>query len=483
MSTPVAVAAAAPIAQQTEPIPQPVPEAQHNTWQQPAPEPQPDPWQQPAPEPQPGPWQQPAPGPQNNQWQNPQPGPNNQWQGANPERPWETAGPNNQWQNQQPGPNNPWQTGPQPGPNPNDPNKKKKKKSPVFVILIILFSLIIIGLVVLMFLIMSGKLDSFGQPKTETSSMESSSNPSGYQPGDENTSNQGNNSSGETSESSMSFSHDDSSDSTSDSSGGTTSESSEGSSESIPEPTSFTLSCGAEIEFTATSVDLTGYNVTDLVGIEQAPNLQTLIVNQGTLTDLSPLVNLPQLTMLTLNNLPISDISALMALPNLTYLNIKDTMLTADTIDAIRALKPDLTIVGYTVSEYTLVAQDITWENANTAANNAGGHLVTITSQEEYNKIVSLLGDTKLLYIWLGARSTSGSFQWVTGEPFEWTKWYSGEPSGKDADGTIEDCLCLWKVTSEWTENDQRNALNSVNGTSGKIGYIIEIERIWGYQP
>ena len=474
--TAVASEAFTPSEPAPEPVPQQAPPA--NSWTQPGPQTPQNPPYDPS---------------MNNQWQ--QPGPAAPVPPVNPDRPWEQMGPNNQWQ--QPGPNqwnpngpNQW-NGPQ-TPNNNTPGKKGKqgkngkngkKTSPVFVILIVLFSLIILALLFLIiWVFVLGRPFPGLSEGEESSHIETSVNPddSSYlvNSGDEN-------SSGESSDSQMNFTHDSSnSQNDGDSSNSSAGESSQESSESsIPEPTSFTLSCGAEVPFDATTLDLTGYNVTDLVGIEQAPNLQTLTITQGTITDLSPLTALSGLSSITLNNLPISDISALSALPNLTYLNVKDTMLTADTLAAIKALKPGLTIVGYTVSEYQLVAADVTWEEANYAANQAGGHLVTITSEEEYNKIVKLLGDTKLMYIWLGARSTNGTFAWVTNEEFSYTKWYEGEPSGKDMDGTVEDCLCLWHVTSEWTENDQRNALNSVNGTSGKIGYIIETERVWGYQP
>jgi Lectin C-type domain/PEP-CTERM motif len=62
------------------------------------------------------------------------------------------------------------------------------------------------------------------------------------------------------------------------------------------------------------------------------------------------------------------------------------------------------------------------------------GHLVTITSLAEQNFIVanlpSALGSNSSFGYWLGGFSTtSGVFQWVTGEAFSYTNWNAGEPN------------------------------------------------------
>ena len=58
------------------------------------------------------------------------------------------------------------------------------------------------------------------------------------------------------------------------------------------------------------------------------------------------------------------------------------------------------------------------------------GHLVTITSAAESGFLMNLTYGTGLTP-WIGLYSTGkpGSFRWVTGEPFAYTKWASGEPN------------------------------------------------------
>ena len=94
--------------------------------------------------------------------------------------------------------------------------------------------------------------------------------------------------------------------------------------------------------------------------------------------------------------------------------------------------------------EAVLVPGGITWDNANNEANNTGGHLATISSEDENQFVYDLFnGDSRYWYLdgagnsegpWLGAYQPSGSdepaggWTWVTGEPFIYTNWASREP-------------------------------------------------------
>lgn len=138
------------------------------------------------------------------------------------------------------------------------------------------------------------------------------------------------------------------------------------------------------------------------------------------------------------------------------------------------------------VHTYQIVVEDVSWQEAYDRAQAAGGHLATITSQEEFDAICTQADQaaviTQVRYLWLGARQGSagwtGSDCWITGEDWTFDAWYPGEPSGQDEDGTPENVLCMWNVQqSGWTFNDQRNDLLSVlPQVSGKVGYVIEFE-------
>lgn len=134
---------------------------------------------------------------------------------------------------------------------------------------------------------------------------------------------------------------------------------------------------------------------------------------------------------------------------------------------------------------YEVVVGDYSWLEAKVECENKGGYLATITSEEEYNKICQLASDSGLTYLWLGANLNSDSDTWsnncwITGESWTFEKWYPGEPSREDEDGTKENYLCLWNVGYNgqnlgWTFNDQRNDIvKDFSFASGKIGYICE---------
>ncbi len=137
-------------------------------------------------------------------------------------------------------------------------------------------------------------------------------------------------------------------------------------------------------------------------------------------------------------------------------------------------------------STYKYVKDDISWKDAKKAAKEAGGHLATITSKAEYKKVAKIASDSGLTFLWLGARVESeeswADAQWITGEDWTFKKWYPGEPSYEDEDGTEELYLCFWNVKHNgenigWTFNDQRNDIaGAFKEFRGKIGYIIEFE-------
>ena len=138
-------------------------------------------------------------------------------------------------------------------------------------------------------------------------------------------------------------------------------------------------------------------------------------------------------------------------------------------------------------SRYELVVGDIPWTEANAAAMQKGGHLVTITSQDEMNAIVGMAEAAGLRFVWMGGytsvRDNQAFGHWVTGEAFDFTAWREGEPSRNDLDGTPEMYLELWHPKDEepWTWNDERNAPYEdpvSNHRPGETGYVIEYEDV-----
>ncbi|MDR1217901.1 MAG: protein kinase, partial [Oscillospiraceae bacterium] len=128
---------------------------------------------------------------------------------------------------------------------------------------------------------------------------------------------------------------------------------------------------------------------------------------------------------------------------------------------------------------YEIFVEDVSWYQAVQRCEAKGGHLVTITSREEENKVIALAEGTDAKYVWLGGYTDyARSGYWLTNESFTYSNWYENEPSGSDADGTVEDCMMMWYLKdSGWSWNDQRNdPVSSFPYFKGKLAYVCEFE-------
>ena len=107
----------------------------------------------------------------------------------------------------------------------------------------------------------------------------------------------------------------------------------------------------------------------------------------------------------------------------------------------------DLLVVGggAGASKYELVEGYFTWDQAKADAEARGGHLATVGSEEEWNII-----ESKLSYLsgensatWLGAtdKDSEGSWKWIDGTPWDFSRWYPGEPTNSSG---VEHYLMAW---------------------------------------
>ncbi|MCF7863261.1 MAG: hypothetical protein K9L89_00545, partial [Kiritimatiellales bacterium] len=87
--------------------------------------------------------------------------------------------------------------------------------------------------------------------------------------------------------------------------------------------------------------------------------------------------------------------------------------------------------VAFGGSYYLMVQQTGSWSNALADAQMRGGHLATITSEGEHTRQVAAVGAAafKETVCWLGAfrNDEASPWQWITGEPFAYARWWGGE--------------------------------------------------------
>lgn len=131
---------------------------------------------------------------------------------------------------------------------------------------------------------------------------------------------------------------------------------------------------------------------------------------------------------------------------------------------------------------YELIVADCTWEEARRDCAARGGHLVTITSDDEEQHIIQMAEDAGVRFVWIGGYTVvygedDIECYWVTGEAFSYEDWLGPyEPTGFDIDGTPEGCLMLWWIQKYdgWGWNDNRNDLSAFSSYTGNMAYVCE---------
>ena len=92
----------------------------------------------------------------------------------------------------------------------------------------------------------------------------------------------------------------------------------------------------------------------------------------------------------------------------------------------------------YNEHVYQIIDDKVTWEEAKQICESVGGHLVTITSVEEQQAIMSVIpNETTSVGYFIGGYSNNGIPCWVTEEPFEYTNWLEGEPNNSDGSENV----------------------------------------------
>ena len=72
---------------------------------------------------------------------------------------------------------------------------------------------------------------------------------------------------------------------------------------------------------------------------------------------------------------------------------------------------------------------EVSWQEAKEACEELGGHLVTITTKEESNFLLTLINSTSDFSYYMGGyRFCSDGWEWITGEPWGFTDWRYDQP-------------------------------------------------------
>ncbi len=135
--------------------------------------------------------------------------------------------------------------------------------------------------------------------------------------------------------------------------------------------------------------------------------------------------------------------------------------------------------VSYNGHYYMIYEDSVTWTEAETLCEEMGGHLATITSDEENSFIENFISSGTKYFYWLGATDEvdEGVWLWVTGETWDYSNWITsdGQPDNSEYDGETENYLSIISSRKGW------NDLCNGGDTSGNCvlsngGFVCE----WG---
>lgn len=102
---------------------------------------------------------------------------------------------------------------------------------------------------------------------------------------------------------------------------------------------------------------------------------------------------------------------------------------------------------AYNNNLYQGFSKKISWHSAKAYCESIGGHLATITSQTEQSALAGIYG---MGNCHLGARrGSNGSWSWITGEGWSYTKWGSSQP---DNACKRENFLGTYSAQGEWND-------------------------------
>ena len=134
---------------------------------------------------------------------------------------------------------------------------------------------------------------------------------------------------------------------------------------------------------------------------------------------------------------------------------------------------------------YKMYDSSMTWQEAKAECESLGGHLVTVTSQEEQEFAQTLIENGQKKQYWLGLDTDDG---WVTGESLSYTNWDAIEPNHHTrSDGQVETYVHILRISNPnvsgsrayaWNDmyNDNTFPSEEDNFSLNTVGFICEWE-------
>jgi hypothetical protein len=122
------------------------------------------------------------------------------------------------------------------------------------------------------------------------------------------------------------------------------------------------------------------------------------------------------------------------------------------------------------IGRFAVVPGSRTWAQAKAHAIAQGGTLATFATEGEWNRALLSIGESALYEIgglWIGAtdETTEGTWTWITGEPFGYANWATGQPDNLNDSDYAAVAGDLGGTFGKWYD---------YRGTTTRDGYIFE---------
>ena len=144
------------------------------------------------------------------------------------------------------------------------------------------------------------------------------------------------------------------------------------------------------------------------------------------------------------------------------------------TFGTVNAVVSSEATVSFNGHEYKYFTEKKNWHDAKSYCESLGGHLVTITSNEENDFVSSICADTAM--IGLTDEANEGEWQWVTGESFGFSNFRLGEPNNE----WNEDYVLIMPDNKQWNDGHLDRETwpfvcewESTNGTNAVNNYFV----------
>lgn len=110
----------------------------------------------------------------------------------------------------------------------------------------------------------------------------------------------------------------------------------------------------------------------------------------------------------------------------------------------------------------------LNWVQAKEYCEELGGHLVTITSEEEQAFIYDNIKNKQMKSYWAGGLKVDSEWTWITGEDWSYTNWNSGEPNNDS------DCEYYLHVLDTGLWNDTKLDMRPADTNTSNSSFICE---------